>query len=322
MKEAVDKVKRALSRQDIVSQLTHYSIKDGFIYAGDGRYVACAPIDCDQNFIVAGKEFERLVARLPSIDKVVVTDKDVTLRSARAHGSIKTLPAEMDGVLATPGPVWNEPPPRLLDALETVRPFISDNAVHQFALCACLGRDSIVATTNVSLIKVDCPSLDGSGQLLPLWAIDHILSRKDNDLVGIQIYPEYASFKWDDDSWIRTQLINGEFPSVAVKLFEKYEDPEWEIPADWREAFEFLVDLAGDWIAIGANKMISEKDASKVEHEIPSTPVPLSEDMSRWSTKFLEPVIKIATHWNLQKYPQPAEFKAQGVQGFIIGRRG
>lgn len=319
MKDSLTKVRKALSRNDIAPTLTQYVIKDGTITAGDGRYVACAHIDCNQNFTVPGREFERLVDRLPSIEEVIIDDRSVTLKSKRMRGTIDTLPQDTQ-TYATPGQTWNEVPPRLLDALATVRPFISDNALHQFALCACIGRDSIVATNNVSLIQIDCPLVDGAGHLLPLWAIDYLLSRKDADLDGFQLYPGYAAFRFDDGSWMRTQLINEEFPSIAAQLFERYEPPTWEITDEWKDAFKLVGELTENAIEVHADKLVGKQGVGVVEHEIPETPVPHT-GFSVYNPKFLEAVVKVATHWQPDAWPNPTPFRAQGVRGFIIGRR-
>jgi hypothetical protein len=319
MKESLDKVRKALSRQDIVASMTQYLVRDGTITAGDGRYTACAPIPCDGTFAVPGREFERLINRLPSIESVQIGDGSITLRSRRMHGTIKTLPAN-DVEYAQPGDTWNPLPPNFLTALALIRPFISDNAIHPWALCACIGRDSFVATTNVSLAQVDCPSLDGAGHLLPCWAVDYLLSRKDGNLIGWQLYPNYAAFKWDDNSWMRTQLINDEFPTTGLKLFENYKKPEWAITNEWREAYEFVSEMTESVVEVHATKLVGHRDASEVEHEIPLTPVPV-EERSLWASQFLDAVIKNATHWEPDKYPNPTAFAAPGLRGFIIGRR-
>lgn len=319
MKESLTKVRKALSRSDITARLTQYLVKDGTITAGDGRYVACAPIDCDQNFLVPGREFERLIDRLPSVEEIIIDERSITLKSKRMRGTIDTLPI-IEQQYPAPGQVWNEVPPRLLDALATVRPFISDNALHQYALCACIGRDSIIATNNVSLVQVDCPMVDGSGHLLPIWAIDYLLARKDADLDGFQLYPGYAAFRFDDGSWMRTQLINEEFPMVAGQLFERYEKPTWELTDEWRSAFKLVEELTENMVEIHTNKLVGRQGVGVVEHEIPDTPVP-SDGYSVYNSKFLEAIVRVATHWQPDVWPNPSPFAAQGVRGFVIGRR-
>ncbi len=321
MKEALAKVRRALSKHDIVPALTQYRIQDGFIYATDGRYTAAAPVECTINFAVPGREFERLVDRLPSIDKIDLDSASITLRSRRSHGSIRLI--DHDAVeYFQPEDEWRQIPETLLDALATIRPFISDNAIHPFALAACIDQDSLMATTNVSLIQVDCLGAGGAGHLLPCWAIDHVLSRRDADLDGVQFESNYAAFRWNDGSWIRTQLVNDKFPETGIELLQQYVTPTWAITDEWRAAYEWISPQSENLIEIYSNKLVGRQGAGEAQHEIPVTPVPDGENgYSIWNPKFLDAVIKTATHWSPDKWPNATTFAGPGLRGFIIGRR-
>lgn len=320
MKESIDKIRKALSRQDIVSLLTHYRFNDWTVSAADGRMTACAPIDFNISCAVPGKELERLVDKLPLIEKIEVRDSNIIVKSGRARSTIKTMPLT-DYTLTQPGPYWRPVPTGFLDALKTARPFVSDNAVHSFALSVCLGSDSIYATNNISVVKIDCLDLDGRGELLPCWAIDYLLSRSDAELIEMQVYPDYAAFRYEDDSWIRTSLISGEFPSVVPTLYEKYQKPTWEITDDWKESFGIISELIEEYIDIYSNKLVGRRGASEVEYKIFETPIPQGSEFSRWSLRYLKPVIDLATHWQPDKFPLASEFWAPNVSGFIVGRR-
>jgi hypothetical protein len=321
MKESIDKVRKALSRQDIVSNFTHYRFNDWTISACDGRMTTCAPVDFDISCAVPGKELERFVDKLTTIEKIDVGESSITLKSGRAKSNIKTLSIS-DYSFTPPGKFWRPVPDGFLESLKIARPFVSDNAVHSFALCACLGEDALYATNNVSIVKVDIVGLGGRGELLPCWAIDYLLSRTDAELLDVQFYPDYAAFRFDDDSWLRTSLINEEFPSIVTKLYEKYEKPKWEISEEWKEAFGLATDLAEDSITVHANKLTGKRGASTIEYEIPETPVPSSVDCTSWSIRYLKPVIDLATHWQPDRFPNASEFWSSSAYGFVVGRRG
>lgn len=319
MKEELAKIRRALSRQDIVPEFTQYLIKDGTISAYDGRMVASCPIDYDKMFLVPGREFESLLDRLPASDyDITLTDDAVTIRSGRLHGRIRLLPPAT-ATYPQPSGNWREPPAGLLEALQQIRPFISDNAIHAWALCVSLEFNLMRATTNVSLVEVDCFDLDGTGQLLPCWAIDYILSRKEK-LESVQFYAEYAAFRWDDGSWMRTQLIQGKFPTQARELFQNFVAPAWRIPDEWKNAYSVVTELAESEIEIRADKIIGCRGVGTSEFATPMTPVP-EEGFARFDPKFLDPVIDAATHWDPSAYPNPTPFTAPGLRGIIVGRR-
>jgi hypothetical protein len=323
MKEELAKVRKALARQSLTdtSILVHYLVHNHTITASDGKLTACTPFPYDGTFLVPGIDFERQVDRIPDPETIAVDPQSITVKGSKMRGTINTLDTDFHDYHPKPGDVWSAVPPKLLEALALVRPFISDNAIHPWALCAAFGADHVYATTNVSLIKVDCPMLDGAGQLLPYWAIDYLLARKE-ELVGVQIYPNYAAFKWDDDSWIHTKLMDAEFPTAANQLFQKYVEPEWEITDDWRTAYELVSGLSEGLIELYPDKIVGRQNQSITEHAVPDTPVPDGFECTKWPPKFLDAVIDVATHWQPDMYPNPSIFAApaQGVRGFIVGR--
>lgn len=323
MKAELAKVRKALARQSLTdsSVLIHYLVRDRTITASDGKMTACAPFPYDGTFLVPGVDFERQVDKIPDLGSITVNDHNIIVKGPKSRGTISTMSTDFFDYHSKPGTTWNDVPPRFLEALALVRPFISDNAIHPWALATALGAEHLYATTNVSLIKVDCPMIDGSGQLLPYWAIDYLLARKD-ELVGIQVYPNYAAFKWDDDSWLRTSLIDAEFPAMVNQLFQKYVEPEWEITDEWRAAYELVSGVSEGLIEVYADKLVGRQDQSVTEHDIPDTPLPDGHECSKWPPKFLDAVIDVATHWQPNMYPAPSIFAApaQGVRGFIVGR--
>lgn len=320
MKAALAKVRRALSRQDIVQEYTQYLVRGGRISAYDGRFVASAPVEYNQVFLVPGREFESLIDRLPNVEySVTVTEDTVTLRSGRLHGQIRLLPVT-GAIHPEPGPDWHAPPSTFLQALKIARPFISDNAIHMWALCVSLEAGIMRATTNVSLVEVDCPGLDGSGQLLPSWAIDYLLSREEI-LTGMQMYPEYAAFRWSDDSWMRTQLVQGAFPAQARGLFSSFTPPAWAISKEWKTAYITVSEMSESEIEIHAEELVGKRGASTVNFGVSLTPVPENGGVAKFDPKFLDAVIAGAMHFDPSVWPNPAPFAAPSLRGFIVGRR-
>src|SRR5579859_6862248 len=227
MRQALTKIRRALSRQDIAPELTQYLVQGGTISAYDGRFVACCPVAYEGTFLVPGREFEAILDRLPD-EFVIGLEKDaVTLSAGRLRGTIRLLPPAT-ATFPQPSPDWVTPPVNFLPALRLARPYISDNAIYSWALCVSLEFNLMRATTNVSLVEVDCFDLDASGQLLPSWSIDYILSRSER-LTGVQVHPEYAAFLFEDKSWMRTQLVTGKFPEQGKNLFTEFKSPNWEL---------------------------------------------------------------------------------------------
>lgn len=316
MKDVVAKIKAALSRQGaVVPHLAYYLVKDRYIHASDGRMTAAAPFPSDMwgEFLVPGEEFELLLERLPGEPEIIVEPSRIKMRSGRMRGTIETLPVA-EAHYAGPELEWANPPEGLLQAFRRIRPFISDNAVHYWALCAALGDGVMLATNNVSLVEVSCPGLKGRDSLLPLWAVDYVLARTE-PLTGWQIADSYAAFRWEDGSWMRTQLVSATFPEEANALLARMAPPTWEVPDEWREAYFAVAGALEEIIEIDATAMRGKKGKAAIEHEVASPCV-----RSRWNPKFLDAVVRCAARFQLDAYPAAASFEGNGIRGLIVGR--
>jgi DNA polymerase III sliding clamp (beta) subunit (PCNA family) len=319
LKDAIAKVKAAITKQGIIEAMSHYLVLDGMIYASDGRMVAVAPFPHKGNFLVPSEEFSSLVDRLPENPKITLEDKRISIRAGRMHGTIALLPTDSVSYPVPDKREWRRPPSDFLDALETIRPFISDNAIHPWSLCVALREDAMLATNNVVLAQVDCDELNGKDVLLPTWAVDYVLSRED-ELVGITVTEGRSmAFLWDDGSWMRSKLGEGTFPPVAQSLIDNFQQPSWKIPKDWRAAYENVAALSEGVIEVRTDKITGAKGHGHVEHGTPKSPAPEG-GFSRWDPKFLTPVIAACSHWQPQVWPKPAYFSGPGIRGLISGR--
>ncbi len=323
MKEALAKVRKAISRQDIKIELCHYMLRNGRLYAFDGRHTASAPVDCPGAFLVPGREFERIFDKIPDDADPVITlsASSVQVRYGRMSGTLRlTDTIDIDSIkYPEPGQNWCDLPDALLNALQLVRPFLSDNAVHSYALAASAGRDLLRATTNVSLVEVACPGLYADGQLIPCWAIDFVLGRR-NGLVSFQLTDKQMSFLWDDGCWMCSLLISSEFPEMARTLFDTFEKPRWAVTEDWRQCYQLVSDRSEGRIEVHENKIVGMHGTATIEHLSETAPIP-SEGVSYWDPKFLDPVVEIATHWQPDRWPGASTFRGKGIRGFIVGRR-
>ena len=322
MKAALDKVRKALSRLDksVSLHLTHYLVRDGMIHATDGRITAAAPFPYDGGtFAVMGEDFERVIDRMPTRPTLTQGTDHIVLKCGRLRGTIQTL---IQGSVQIDTPQegsWEAMPPGFFKALERIRPFVSDNATHYWALCVCLGADRMLATTNVALAAAECEGLQGKGQMMPCWAVDYLLSRSET-LIGIQLHENNCEFLWTDGSWMRTQLIGEQFPETASKLLDNWRQPEHAVTDAWRAAYRTVADMAEREIEIHADRILGRSGVSVIEHEIAS-PTPDKHPFSKWDPRYLNPVIDAATHWSPALWPSPCYFGGEGIRGIVMGRR-
>ncbi len=315
MKDAIAKIKTALATNKLVPQLDHYLIQDGMLKASNGGLIAATPIDIKGALLLPGAELEKIVARFDK-PKITITENEMKFKEGRFSAKLRLPP--LDSIeFASPGEKWGKVPADLIPALARAKPFVATNDARAWAAATCLEDGLIWATNNNSMVKIACKGLRGAGQLFPIGAIEYLVQQPEHPK-GMILTDSYAAFSWEDGSWMRTQLIVGEFPKNAEQILAGAVGIAARITPEWREAYQKVAALSEHDIHIYADKITGGKDHSDVEYEIKSA-VP-DGGVSVWSGKFLGPVLDACTHMAFDAWPNPAQFNGEGLTGVVVGR--
>jgi hypothetical protein len=300
--------------------MNFYCVDGGMIKATNTNLTAGYPWPSDQQFLVPGMEFEKILGRLPGEIDIAAKEGSITVRSGRYRGTIQTLPLT-DWSFPGVDVEWKPLPAGLPAALQALRPFISDNTGQQWAMSVALQDGWCYATNNIALGGVPCPGLGEVQALLPVWAVDFVIDR----IEGLQEWAwtdHYVAFRWENGAWMRAQLIVGTFPEKAAELVRTAlsQTPSQVIDDDFRDTFEKVADLAEDTIVIYADRIESTFGKARVVAQT-TCEIPIDAPSSVWGAKFLIPAIKSATHWSPGMWPKPAVFRGPIVSGWVVGRR-
>lgn len=317
MKDAISKVKAAIAPKDIASHLSHYLVKGKMIHGSDNRITAAAPFPYDGEFLVPSREFEAVANKFGPGTRITVEENSVIFTDGKMRATVRTLPTSaVDYVM--PQGTWKDLPGDFLAALSKVRAFISENAVHYWALSVCLEKDAIYATNNVVIACAECKGLEGEGRLLPAWAVDYILSRSET-LETIISEPTSMTFLWGDGSWMLSRLVDSKFPEAAETLIGNMAQPSFRLEPLWKEALSTAIEMSETLVEIHGDKMVGHTEHGVIEVKI-NSPAPVDGGISKWNTKFLAPVIQVAEFFQPDAWPKPAPFTGPGIRGLIIGR--
>jgi hypothetical protein len=323
MYEIIRWLNEALDSKDLVIGMTYYRVANGAIKATNGRITASYPWEYAGEFLVAGKEFEKVLERMPEIPEIEVLPQEgrIRMRSGRYRGSIQTLPVNEWDYPGVDDAIWKPIPDGLLETLENLRPFVSDNAKQAWALGVALENGWAYATNNIALACVKCDGLAGIMALLPSWAIDFVLKRTER-LTEWAWTDNYVAFHWSNGAWMRSQLIVGQFPEKAAELVRQSvaEQPTYHITDDFRVAFERVAELAEDTVLIYHNRIESKFGRAKII-SIAECKTPEGAECSIWGAKFLLPALEVADYWSPEVWPKPAPFRGKIVSGYVVGRR-
>jgi len=321
MKDEVNWITDALSSKNLAREMTHYRIQDREIRATDGRLTAGHPFDyTDEAFLVPGAEFEKLIKRLPGTVTIQKGEDKVTLRAGRSTGTIKTLPIEEWDYPGIDDDGWEDAPEGLISALKDLRPFVSDNATHAWALGVALYHGYAYATNNVALAGVRCDALGEINAILPVWAVEFIIDRAEG-LVDWAWTDTYVAFRWENGAWMRAQLIDAVFPEQAVKMIlsAQQSTPSQPITNEFREAYKRAAELCPGAIVVTSNAISGEFGEARYTEGAEQETLVGRLEPTIWSTKHLTPVIDVATSWEPNAWPR-SNFKGERIFGLLAGR--
>jgi DNA polymerase III sliding clamp (beta) subunit (PCNA family) len=320
--EIIRWIKDAVSAKKLILEMSYYKVDGGRVRATDGRIVACHPYSGKEEFLVPGADFERLIGRLGDGVKIEVDDArgEVVLKSGRSRGTIKTKSLDDWDYPGIDEEDWKPIPRGMIDALRKLTPFVSENANHIWAMGIALENGWAFATNNVALAGVQCPGLGEIHAILPIWAVDFIVDREK----GLKQWchtPNYLAFRWDNGAWMRSSLIDSDFPEQVSDMVKRaiQEDPYVEITDEFKEAFFRVADLAETSVKVTGEEISASFGNSIITESVATEELGGME--TYWGAKYLLPVVKMATYWDPQMWPKPAPFQGDGIIGYVVGAR-
>lgn len=313
-------LKDALSTKELVVGMSHYVVKDSWIKATDGRLVAAHPCEDLGNFLVPGNEFEKLVNRMG--EDITITTPEaglIELKVKRTRARIKTLDTDVWQHPEIANSEWTPVPKGLIEAFAKLRPFISENANHAWAMGVIIHDEWCYATNNVAVAGVQTPQVGNISVIVPLWAIDFVIARPEG-IAEWHWAPDHLAFRWSNGAWLRSVLIDAPIPMQVVDLVQRamYETPEVLITPEFREAYNGIASIAEGSVEISATSIRSTYKLAQVMEEF-ETPE-LGDKNTIWGAKYLAPVIACAEWWSPHMGPQPVPFIGDGIMGYVVGR--
>ena len=321
----------AVASQDLGLQgLNSYLIRNGNIHAHDGRMVVGTPFPFEgPDVLVPAEQFEKVLINKPDGDFTWEREVDrLVLKRGRFKGRIKTMPLEA-WVMPTDLPLGlTSIPDGFIESLDSLLPFVSENATKPWAMCVGVQGDYLYASNNIAVARCYCKTDTGVDEfLLPRWVIEFILKRQEGLTAwAIEDGGARLVFLWEDGSWMRSSNIVEKFPDAQAILdkflFSDDIEVDVEITPEWRKIIRRIAKIADDpVIRLRADECAgSTGEVLSVEDEA-GAPLPEGRTETVWDLRYLDAVLQAATHWNPRLYPNPAPWRGDFIEGIIAGRR-
>lgn len=216
---------------------THCLINSGWIVAFDGLLTLGAKIE--EN-VSACPHTHHLMAALGKCGELLsitqLTEATLVIKSDRFKANVKCIPYD-DMPISIPDDRLGDIPAELKDALTSVAFLCHEGALKAAYSGAWLHNNSVVATDGFSLVEF------WHGLNFPFQAIIPrqtltVLAKIDKKFSGIGFSNSSITFYFEDESFLKTQLILEPVPGYAHIFKEHEDDPSYISPPP--ELFEGL----------------------------------------------------------------------------------
>ena len=306
-------VRGAVAEKDLVPVLTHFHIYDRRIQGGNGRLTIDSSLpELKFNATVPADKFLKAIdacqgepfMNLTDVNLIIKRDKFRVQLPLADHTSFPLVtPPKVSPVLLSI---------EFLETLAALRPFVGEDASRPW-LCSILFRDGYAyATTNPVIARVPWK---GQDMVVPVWAVDELL-RINQPPIKIHIEDNAITFYYKHDTWLRTTLVNNDWPDVE-QFFVKRKKPK-KIPVGLKQAVERILPFCPDnrlpEIILGKEGVSTADGAmsAAVEAKVPA---------GRWHADNLLLVLNNATHMDLDSWPDACYWIGNNIEGVAMGLR-
>ena len=240
MLDALKFVKGSVAKKDVISALTHFSIKNGVIKGFNGIICMAAPIalslDCQPKAIPFTKAVE-ICEGLPDAPAFSMTAAGrLTIKSGKFKVHIECTDDAYPDM--QPEGQRIELQPGLMAAFKTLAPMIAEDASRPWARGILLRDGSAFATNNVVIGEYWIGYKMPFDMNIPDECIKEVLRVK-QEPIAISATERSVTFHFSDDRWVKSQLLTSDWPNVAPVL-NRPSTPA-PVPPDLFDVLERLV---------------------------------------------------------------------------------
>jgi len=307
-------VQGAIDKKELIPTLSHFKIEHHTIRSYNGILALCCPINLDLNCSPKAVPFVKAIKNCKDTVNMSMTKTGrLSIRSGAFKAYIECIEKETAHVLPE-GERFDIDGESLITALKTVLPFVGGSTTQPWAEGILLRNQCAYATNNAAAIQywtgIDFPKICN----IPKMAA--------KELIRIGEPPEYAqstdnsiSFRYSNGRWIRTALLNIQWPDIDKIL----DNPNNAVVIN-NELFDALTTIKPfvdnqNRVYI-SNGLISSTilEGEGASYELDNFP---------YEGVYYLPVLNllkgVATSIDFSAYPKPCIFYGDNIRGAIMG---
>ena len=317
-------VKGAVAKKNFEPALTHFRIENGTIRSSNGIISLSSPIDLDIECTPDAGQFVKAISN--SGDDMVLTmlpSGRLSIRSEKFKAFVNCHNDENVPHPLPEGDIIEFEPSMLITAIQELMPFVGDDASRSWTNGIHFNGQFAYATNNVTMAQY---WLKGINVVIPFTiprvALTELLRIKLLP-ISIQADANSATFHFEDSRWIRTNLLEGDWPLKTFETILSSPSDCKPLPDDFFDGLASIKDFTNNMNCvfikgstlqtnleknIGASFELSERI---VGENIVCFAHPILNELKNLSNLSID----------LSTYPKPCLFYAGLMRGAIMGVR-
>lgn len=320
-------IQGGVSKKDLVPAMSHVVIANGFARSYNGVLALGSPLACDLDCMPRADTLLRAVSMCTDTIQLSMTEAGrLRVQSGAFRVFVDCLTEQEVPHVYPEGAAYNIDGARMLHALEALLPYVSDDASRPWSRGVLLAGQSAFATNNIILSEYWLggtlfPHAPQTALNIPKIAVQEIV-RIGEAPIGIQLDAQSATLHYTGNRWLRTQLLQTDWPDV-YKALQQQAAQCLAIPPLFYDALEYLrpfADKLGRVYFCEDGRMSTTPGS---EGEGASFAVPGLPSNGLFNVEMLLALRGIATHVDFSNYPAPCPFFGvnDAMRGVIIGMR-
>jgi hypothetical protein len=320
MIDALKFVRGAVAKKDFQPALTHFLIAHGRVLGYNGTVALSSPIDLDVRAMPKALPFVKAIERCTAETTVVhmTPAGKIGLQSGafRAYIDCHSDSEILDAIVPEGQEVQLS---GFLKALNVLEPYVATDASRAWAMGILLRGRSAFATNNIIFAEYwvgeNLPEVN-----IPSSAIDELL-RIGEEPIRVIIGERSMTFFYTGDRWMRTQLLDTDWPDITPILNGINNDNLVPLTDALYDAVELLapfVDIEGRVYFRPGEVCTSPLPGEGAS--VASVGMDITEQ-GAYHHKHLLSLKGRATHIDFTPHPKPCPFQGPLLRGVILGMR-
>lgn len=310
----------AVARKDYVEGLCHVEIKDHRAIAFDGLLSMSTPIDVGLDVRPHARSMLKAVQTCKdntAISLHVTPANKLAIRAGNFRAFVDCLPGDADMQQPVPEGTDFAVTPELLDSIKALAPLMSIDASRPWARGLLICGNSTFATNNIILAQYWHGSNFPGEVIIPADAVAELIRIGEAPLHA-QITERSASFHFEGDRWLRTQLVEGQWPHERIAALLDQGGNPCDVPQEFFDELARLKPFVDDGMGVRLfpDRMTTTAEddtGAKIEFDLPGA-------AGHFNIHQLLALEGIAKKIDFSTHPKPCYWQGGKLRGAIIGR--